>query len=122
MAARLPPQARLKTAAQFKQALEGGRRLSGPALSLVYRQPAPAPDGPRLGLAISRRQLPRAVDRNRIKRLARESFRQQAGLPAADVVLMAARTARQCSNAQLRAALDTLWNQLTIRCAKSSAP
>lgn len=121
MAARLPPQARLKTAAQFKQALEG-RRLSGPSLSLVYRQSAPARDGPRLGLAISRRQLPRAVDRNRIKRLARESFRQRTGLPGADVVLMAARTARQCSNTQLRATLDTLWNQLTARCAKSSTP
>jgi ribonuclease P protein component len=121
MAARLPPQARLKTAAQFKQTLEGGRRLSGPPLSLVYRQPA-APSSPRLGLAISRRQLPRAVDRNRIKRLARESFRQRDGLPGADVVLMASRPARERNNAQLRAALDLLWNQLTARCARSSAP
>jgi ribonuclease P protein component len=121
MAARLPPQARLKTAAQFRQTLEAGRRLSGQPLSLVYRQPEAA-SGPRLGLAISRRQLPRAVDRNRIKRLARESFRQREGLPGVDVVLMAARPARGRNNAQLRAALDMLWNQLTARCAPSSTP
>lgn len=43
---------------------------------------------PRLGLVIGKRILPRAVDRNRIKRCARESFRQlYPELPACDFVV-----------------------------------
>jgi ribonuclease P protein component len=42
----------------------------------------------RLGLVVGRRELPRAVDRNRVKRVLRESFRQtQAGLGEVDVVI-----------------------------------
>lgn len=36
----------------------------------------PAPRAARFGLAFTRRVVPRAVDRNRLKRLAREVFRQ----------------------------------------------
>lgn len=41
----------------------------------------------RLGLIVGKRMLPRAVDRNRAKRVIRESFRQADGLPAMDVVV-----------------------------------
>ena len=41
----------------------------------------------RLGLIVGKRVLRRAVDRNRTKRLIRESFRQRTGLPAVDVVV-----------------------------------
>ncbi|MDE0421666.1 MAG: ribonuclease P protein component [Gammaproteobacteria bacterium] len=45
---------------------------------------------PRLGLIVGKRMLPLAVDRNRAKRLIRESFRQADGLPAMDVVVRVA--------------------------------
>ena len=41
----------------------------------------------RLGLIVGKRMLPRAVDRNRAKRVIRESFRQADGLPAMDIVV-----------------------------------
>lgn len=41
----------------------------------------------RLGLIVGKRMLPRAVDRNRAKRVIRESFRQAGGLPAMDIVV-----------------------------------
>ena len=42
----------------------------------------------RLGLVISKRALRRAVDRNRVRRWARDAFRmRQHRLPASDIVL-----------------------------------
>ena len=44
--------------------------------------------GARLGLVVAKRFLRRAVDRNLVRRLVRESFRQSRGrLPARDLVL-----------------------------------
>lgn len=43
---------------------------------------------PRLGMIVAKRLLARAVDRNRVKRCVRESFRQvMLGLPACDFVV-----------------------------------
>lgn len=47
-------------------------------------------DGPRLGLIVGKRFLRRAVDRNRAKRMIRESFRQARDLPAMDIVVRVA--------------------------------
>ena len=78
-------------------------------------------DAARLGLAISRRAAKRAVDRNRIKRLIRESFRhQRPALPPVDVVVMARPTAPAATSEELARALDTLWQRLVKRCAVSS--
>ena len=44
----------------------------------------------RLGLVVGKRMLRRAVDRNRAKRVIRESFRQAGGLPAMDIVVRVA--------------------------------
>ena len=41
----------------------------------------------RLGLIVAKRVLRRAVDRNRAKRVLRESFRRRADLPPLDVVV-----------------------------------
>ena len=44
--------------------------------------------GPRLGVVVSARFLPRAVDRNLFKRIVREAFRaRRADLPAGDVLM-----------------------------------
>jgi ribonuclease P protein component len=45
-------------------------------------------DGARLGLIVGKRQLKRAVDRNRVKRVLRETFRtSRSTLPAVDIVV-----------------------------------
>jgi ribonuclease P protein component len=72
-----------------------------------------AASGPRLGLAISARAVPRAVFRNRIKRLARETFRaRRATLPATDIVLQARSAAAAAGTAELRATLERMWHRL----------
>lgn len=88
--------------------LKRGRRVQEKFLTLTVL--AGAAEEPRLGLAISARAVPRAVGRNRIKRLARETFRAQRGeLPAADLVLQARNGAGAVEPAELRAALERLW-------------
>jgi ribonuclease P protein component len=69
--------------------------------------------GPRLGLAISARAVPLAVSRNRIKRLARETFRaRRAALPSADIVLQARSAAAGAPAAEVRATLERMWRRL----------
>jgi ribonuclease P protein component len=106
-----PRAARLLQPGQFKACFGGPQRLSGRMFRLHL---APSPEsGARLGLAVSRKVSPRAVVRNRIKRVARETFRlARAGLPAVDVVLLAKREAATASSAELHAELSLLWRKL----------
>ena len=68
----------------------------------------------RLGLAISARAVPLATRRNRIKRLARESFRTRRGeLPAADLVLQARAGAGAAGAEELRSTLERLWRRVS---------
>jgi ribonuclease P protein component len=67
----------------------------------------------RLGLTVSRRVSKRAVDRNKLKRLARESFRQQSTLPPWDFVVLARAGADRAESRALRASLDRHFEQLT---------
>lgn len=68
---------------------------------------------PRLGLAISKRRARLAVDRNRIKRMARERFRCWASvLPNVDIVILARSKTFSCNNQALAASLDRHWQRL----------
>lgn len=67
---------------------------------------------PRMGLAIAKKAAKRAVDRNRIKRLCRESFRQQDNLPVVDLVVMTRASAVSATNAELFSALDKHWQRI----------
>ncbi len=66
----------------------------------------------RLGLAISRKAARRAVDRNRIKRIARESFRHCGHDAAVDVIVFARQPAATQARAGLRQSLDRHFRRL----------
>ena len=66
-------------------------------------------------MAVSRKTAPRAVDRNRIKRLVRESFRHAPALPAQDLVVIARPAARGADSSTLRTSLNQHWQRLALK-------
>ncbi|PWK92535.1 ribonuclease P protein component [Fulvimonas soli] len=110
-AAGLPRPARLRRAADFVALRQASGRLGGRCFSVRYR---PSEQGlARLGLAVSKRVSKRAVERNRIKRLVRESFRRmRAQLPPLDVMVMAREQAAGQPGPVLLAELEQLWRRL----------
>ena len=70
---------------------------------------------PRLGIAVSRRVSPKAVVRNRIRRQVRESFRlKRPYLASMDYVVLAQPDAAAMNRAELRAALENLWQRFSV--------
>lgn len=116
----LPPARRLRQAAEFKQLYAQGRRLAADGFTAVIR---PNTHGAaRLGLSVAARILRRAVQRNRIRRIIRESFRHhQERLPALDIVVGLRSSPRDVDNAQLRRSLEKLWQKIQATCERSSA-
>lgn len=111
-AATFPGSARLRGARQFERVFARGRRLTDDCFTVIAV--GNDRDGARLGLAIAKRRVPRAVDRNRIKRIVRESFRHRAvELPAVDIVVLARSGIAGHDNARLFASLDRHWRTLT---------
>ncbi len=66
----------------------------------------------RLGLAVSKRAAKRAVDRSRLKRLARESFRHRAVRGGRDYVVIARPGAAAAANAEILASLARHFDRL----------
>ncbi|MEW5250352.1 ribonuclease P protein component [Microbulbifer discodermiae] len=76
---------------------------------------------PRLGLVIAKKSVRLATNRNRIKRVARETFRlRQHRLPALDAVVLARPGLDKLDNQALIALFNKQWHKLTKR-AQSTA-
>lgn len=115
MPAALPRSARLSAQHQFTKVFESGVRSSDRHFTLLGY--ANDRGDARIGLAISRKAARRAVARNRLKRLARETFRQHQGdLAGIDVVVMARPGAESQDNRELRASLERHCTELARRC------
>lgn len=75
----------------------------------------------RLGLAISKKCAKRAVDRNRIKRLFRESFRlNQHKLPSVDIIAMCKPSAIKLTNQEMHSQIEKQWHFMRKKFASRS--
>ena len=119
-AAGLPREARLRRAGDFAALRTSSGRAGGRCFHMRYRRNELG--HARLGLAISKRVSKRAVERNRIKRLVRESFRRvRHQLPAVDLMVMARDQAASTTGAALLAELDQLWQKLLANRPETAA-
>jgi len=109
--AHFPKCAKLLKPAEYKQVFDSAQRVSDRHLTLFFR--VNDLKHARLGLAISKKVSKLAVDRNRIKRLARESFRlQQQNLPDVDCVVLARPSAVKADNKEIAAGFARLWEKM----------
>lgn len=103
---------------QFDAVYQRGNKLGDNCFLILTR-----PNGlitARLGLSVSARAVGNAVNRNRIKRVIRDSFRLNCDrLPAVDVVINTRPGARNSDNNVLRERLAQHWINVVKRCAVS---
>jgi len=72
----------------------------------------------RIGLIVAKKHLKLAVQRNRIKRLLRESFRlRHSSLPKLDIIVLAKKGLEECSNSVCAEELQHLWDKLSKKAA-----
>ena len=103
---------RLLNAADYSQVFDGCEARASHKHLLLLARKNDRP-GHRLGLVIAKKNVRLAVQRNRVKRIAREFFRTlPATEPGLDVVLLARRGLGQLDNAELSSILQHQWQKL----------
>ncbi len=115
---RFPRSLRLLTGRDYQRVMRGGTRVHTANLMLVV---SAAPVGhARLGLAVSRRRVRLAHERNRIKRVARETFRlARAELPPLDIVVLAKPGADELPIEELHRQMRHALKKASRKCAQS---
>ena len=118
---RFPPTLRLLQPAEFQAVFDSTTfKIGEPQFLLLVRRNEL--DHPRLGLVIAKKKVRRSVDRNRLKRTIRESFRlHQEALPATDVVFMARQDILAIPADVFRQALEQAWKRLQRKAEKTAS-
>ena len=105
-------QRRLLTAPDYSSVFEQNEARVSHRHFLLLARRSPTPVS-RLGLVIAKKNVRKAVQRNRIKRLVRECFRQMPDqAPALDVVFLARRGLDELDNGVLSSILREQWRKL----------
>jgi len=103
-----PPFRRIRERHDFQKTFRHGSRLYSSLYILYYRQNDLS--HARLGVVVSKRNVPKAVKRNQVKRLAREVFRlKQIDLNDLDIVLVARKKANIATKEELERCLEKLF-------------
>ena len=114
-----PSDLRLKKPSEYKKVFDKPVKSSDSYFTLLATRNDF--DHPRLGLAIAKKNVRKAVDRNIIKRTVRENFRlKQQSIGNIDIVVLARKEAIDAPSESLRNSLEKHWLRLVSRCASSS--
>lgn len=105
-----PRELRLLTPASFAFVFQQPKQAGTPQITFFGRMNELG--HPRIGFAIAKKQIKRAHERNRIRRITRESFRlRQHQLPSMDFVVLAKKGAVELDNLVLAKILEKLWHR-----------
>lgn len=103
---------RIQRAEDFRKTFQQGEKQKRGGL-VVYAKPNDLGFA-RVGLVISKKIVPNAINRNRLKRLIRESFRlNQQRLPDVDIIVVVTRRSLY-NNQVFLCDLDKQWSSLAI--------
>ncbi len=106
-----PRSARLTTPEDFKTVFKKANKLYFNEFTVYVLRNNRSES--RLGLAISKKSVKKAVSRNRIKRIIRDSFRlRRHKLAGWDIVFVSRFAATQLSNTELKAITSKVWKRL----------
>lgn len=109
-------ESRLLTPRHFSNVFDQAVPAVSPSITLLAR--ANNIGQPRLGITIPKKKVKLAVDRNRIKRCIRESFRLKShSLPNVDIIVIAKHGINDMDNKTLNEQLTRLWRRISKRCA-----
>jgi ribonuclease P protein component len=109
---------RLLNAKDYSRVFDGSEVRASHKHLLLLAKTSTEP-GHRLGLVIAKKNVRLAVQRNRIKRAAREFFRTLPDTePHLDVVLLARRGIGQLDNTELSTILQQQWQKLVRHASK----
>ncbi len=110
---------RLLTPSHYSRIFNEPARAATPFFTLLAKRNDQT--NPRLGLTVAKKRVKKACQRNRIKRLARESFRlHQQQLDDLDIVIMPKMGVEAVPNAELHQQLQFAWQKLNRLAKKHS--
>jgi len=104
-----PREKRLLTGKQFERVFKSSKKIVMPAFLVLVSENQE--DRPRIGFALSKKYLPKASLRNKIRRIFRESFRRQF-LASVDLVVLARKGLDSMEGSALRLQLDETWKKV----------
>lgn len=103
---------RLLTATEFRQVFDAPSRKLHQAHLMAFIRPNEL-DHARVGMAVTKRKVPTAVIRNKIKRHIREQFRKQSEqLESIDIVFIVKKSVDDLSNKELDFQINAIFKKL----------
>ena len=111
---------RLLSPADFKSVFDGAQHKVSCRyiLMLAIKQQT---SQTRLGMVVAKKNVSKSVERNRIKRLIRESFRHaRLQLPGLDIVVLIRKGLDNLPNFVISSKIDALWKDLHTKAIKES--
>ena len=98
----------------FDNVFNQAKKIVTPEFIILYRDNVVG--HARLGMALSKKRIAKSHDRNRVKRLLRETFRINAQLPAIDIVVLAKPGAGKVQNSMIFTNIGQAWDKLSASC------
>ncbi|ORU91159.1 MAG: hypothetical protein A6F72_01235 [Cycloclasticus sp. symbiont of Poecilosclerida sp. N] len=103
---------KLNTASEYSTVFSKAKRSTDRLFTVLAKQTTPP--NARLGLAIAKKSVKKASQRNNIKRIVRESFRRKKNkLFDYDFVVMCRKDAALATKQMLQQSIEAHWKKLT---------